>query len=75
MIYGLLKLFYDFNKWGLMVYWVFYIKALFRGSVELYAFMMFLVSFLYMVSSLVWFFKKRTFPKIRDGQEYDWSRR
>ncbi|MDD9953386.1 MAG: hypothetical protein OXR66_03555 [Candidatus Woesearchaeota archaeon] len=51
-------LFYEINKYGMAVYWVFYLRWLYTGELLLFAHMMGVISFLYLISQFVWFLSR-----------------
>ncbi|MDD9953385.1 MAG: hypothetical protein OXR66_03550 [Candidatus Woesearchaeota archaeon] len=51
-------LFYNMNQWAMAVYWVLYLRFIYTGGLEYFAHAMGIISFLYLISQLIYFTSK-----------------
>lgn len=58
-----LRLFYDFNKWAMNVYWLLGLKMLYDGTFNWYGLFMMAVSFTYFLSAIRWYAPKKRLPR------------
>lgn len=62
---GAIRLFlwlvYEFNKYAMNVYWILYLRWFIDGNLNWFAHLVGIMSFLYMISNLVYMFSGKEF--------------